>query len=110
LTAPEPFAADPAEGFAEPWQAQAFAMTLALHQRGLFTWPEWAAALGAAIAREDDYYTAWLAALEGLLAERGVAAATEVDSLAAAWSRAAAATPHGMPIVLENDPQHRPAG
>ena len=28
--------------FAEPWQAQAFAMTVALHDRGLFSWNEWA--------------------------------------------------------------------
>ena len=26
--------------FREPWEAQAFAMTLSLHERGLFTWPE----------------------------------------------------------------------
>jgi nitrile hydratase accessory protein len=97
-------APDPAEGFAEPWQAQAFAMTLALHERGLFTWPEWTAALGAALKNEADYYAAWLAALEGLLAARGIARAAEIDTLAAAWSRAAAATPHGMPISLANDP------
>ena len=35
--------------FAEPWQAQAFAMALALHQRGLFTWSEWADALSTQI-------------------------------------------------------------
>ncbi|HMV69252.1 MAG TPA: nitrile hydratase accessory protein, partial [Myxococcota bacterium] len=32
--------------FAEPWQAQAFAITLALHRQGLFTWNEWASTLG----------------------------------------------------------------
>ena len=35
--------------FAEPWQAQAFAMALALHERGLFSWPEWAEALSTQI-------------------------------------------------------------
>ena len=61
--------------FHEPWQAQAFAMTLALYKRGLFAWPEWAAALGAEIKRAqaagdpdrgDTYYHHWLAALEQL--------------------------------------------
>lgn len=107
MSGPDAAAPDPVEGFAEPWQAQAFAMTVALHERGLFTWPEWAAALGSAVRREADYYTAWLAALEGLLAERGVAAPADVDTLAAAWTRAAEATPHGMPITLDNDPLRR---
>src|SRR2546429_1991681 len=71
-----------AEGpvFREPWEAQAFAMTLALHERGLFTWPEWAAALAAEISAAqtsgdpdlgDTYYRHWLAALEKLVAEKG---------------------------------------
>ena len=107
MSVPDQAAPDPAEGFAEPWQAQVFAMTLALHERRVFTWPEWAAALGAALQHESDYYTAWLAALEGLLAQRGVTAPAEVDTFAAAWARAAAATPHGMPITLDNDPSHR---
>ena len=68
--------------FREPWEAQAFAMTLALHERGLFTWPEWAAALAAEIKRAqaagdpdtgETYYSHWLAALEKLVAEKGVA-------------------------------------
>src|SRR6185503_62311 len=68
--------------FHEPWQAQAFAMTLALYKRGLFTWPEWATALGAEIKRAqaagdldkgDTYYHHWLAALERLVAEKGIA-------------------------------------
>ena len=68
--------------FREPWEAQAFAMTLALHERGVFTWPEWAAALAAEIKRAqaagdpdtgETYYSHWLAALEKLVAEKGVA-------------------------------------
>ena len=67
--------------FREPWEAQAFAMTLALHERGVFTWPEWAAALAAEIKRAqaagdpdtgETYYSHWLAALEKLVAEKGV--------------------------------------
>ena len=96
--------------FAEPWQAEAFAMTVALHERGLFSWGEWAAMLAAEVKKpgwaEDgsDYYHCWLRALENLLAAKGAAAASEVDAMAAAWQRAAHATPHGKPILLENDP------
>ena len=96
--------------FAEPWQAQAFGMTVALRDAGLFTWQEWAEALSAelhgpgAAADASDYYNHWLAALEKLLAAKGVAGTPEVDVLAAAWERAAHATPHGQPIALENDP------
>ena len=61
--------------FREPWEAQAFAMTLALHERGVFTWPEWAAALAAEIKRAqsegdpdtgETYYSHWLNTLEKL--------------------------------------------
>ena len=37
--------------FDEPWQAEAFAMTVALHERGLFSWAEWAAALSAEVKK-----------------------------------------------------------
>lgn len=98
--------------FAEPWEAQAFALAVALNAKGLFTWPEWAAALSAELkgpgVRDDggDYYRHWLAALEKLVAEKGVAGHDEVDAMAQAWHRAARATPHGRPILLENDPGH----
>ena len=97
--------------FSEPWQAEAFALTVALHERGLFSWNEWAQALSSEVKKPgaasdgSDYYQHWLAALEKLLAEKGVAQAPELDDLAAAWERAAHATPHGKPILLENDPQ-----
>jgi nitrile hydratase accessory protein len=94
--------------FAEPWQAQVFALTLALNERELFTWTEWAEALGAALkdgaADGNDYYERWLAALETLLVQKNIATAPEVADLTAAWHRAAEATPHGKPILLENDP------
>jgi nitrile hydratase accessory protein len=100
-----------AEGpvFREPWEAQAFAMVLALHARGVFTWSQWAAALGAEIQRAkaagdpdtgETYYRHWLSALETIVAEQGV---TSPDTLARyrdAWERAAARTPHGTPIEL----------
>ncbi len=96
--------------FAAPWQAQAFAMTLQLHQRGLFSWPEWAAALSAQITAAqaagdadlgDTYYHHWLAALEALVAEKGAADAATLARHAAAWGHAAERTPHGQPIALQ---------
>ena len=96
--------------FAEPWQAQAFAMTLQLHERGLFSWPEWAAALSAQIRAAqaagdadlgDSYYQHWLTALETLLAAKGAAGAQGLRRHAAAWARAAKRTPHGQPIRLQ---------
>jgi nitrile hydratase accessory protein len=95
--------------FRAPWEAQAFAMTLALHERGVFSWPEWAAALAKQIALAqqrgdpdsgDTYYQHWLAALEALLAEKGVASMDSLQRTAAAWDHAADRTPHGQPIVL----------
>ncbi len=96
--------------FAEPWQAQAFAMTLQLHQRGLFSWPEWAAALSAQIGLAQQagdvdwgptYYDHWLAALEALVAAKGAAPVDELARCARAWDHAADRTPHGQPIVLQ---------
>tara|TARA_R110000787_G_scaffold6307_4_gene22230 strand:+ start:530 stop:913 length:384 start_codon:yes stop_codon:yes gene_type:complete len=101
--------------FAEPWQAQAFALVVALHQRGLFSWSEWAAELSKQVARPgaaqdgSDYYQHWLSALEVLLSEKGVAGPDRIDAVSASWQRAAHATPHGQPILLENDPERRQA-
>ena len=96
--------------FAEPWQAQAFAMTLQLHERGLFSWPEWAAALSAQIraaqaAGDADlgntYYQHWLAALETLVAAKGAASTLGLQRHAQAWAQAAERTPHGQPVRLQ---------
>jgi nitrile hydratase accessory protein len=96
--------------FAEPWQAQAFAMTLQLHERGLFSWPEWAAALSAQIAAAqaagdadlgNTYYRHWLAALEALVTAKGAAQHSELARCAQAWDHAADRTPHGQPIELQ---------
>ena len=113
--APIPRDEDGAPVFREPWEAQAFAMTLALHERGLFTWMEWAAALSAAIKQAqasgdcDDgstYYRHWLSAIEQLVGEKGIASQETLAERRQAWDRAARATPHGRPILLENDPLH----
>ena len=95
--------------FREPWEAQAFAMALALHDRGLFTWPEWAATLADEIKRAqaagdpdtgETYYHHWLAALERLVAERGVATRETLARYHDAWDHAADRTRHGDPIEL----------
>lgn len=92
--------------FAEPWQAQAFALALQLHEQGAFTWPEWAAALSlrlAAAGPKDDgahYYDHWLAALEDLVTGKQMADATALDERKRAWAAAYARTPHGRPVEL----------
>jgi nitrile hydratase accessory protein len=91
--------------FAEPWQASAFAITVALNERGVFSWTEWAEMLGAELKSGDDYYDCWLRALEKLMIKKGAAGAHEIYDTAEAWHRAARATPHGQPILLENDPE-----
>jgi nitrile hydratase accessory protein len=111
--APIPRGHDGAPVFSAPWEAQALALTLALHEHGLFTWTEWAAALAAEIKRAQEagdaddgttYYRHWLAAIERLAAEKGVTSAAALAERRDAWDRAAHATPHGRPILLENDP------
>ncbi len=92
--------------FAEPWQAQAFAMTVKLHEHGLFTWSEWADVLGGEIAAAgpddaaDNYYHHWLSALEKITEQKGAMSQTERLQRKQAWDRAARATPHGSPIEL----------
>ena len=93
--------------FNAPWEAQAFAMTLALHERGLFTWVEWAEVLAAQIAAAqaagdpdngNTYYRHWLAALESLVARKGASSEDELARYRHAWDHAADRTPHGQPI------------
>jgi nitrile hydratase accessory protein len=101
-----------AEGpvFREPWEAQAFAMALALQARGLFTWGEWATVLGEEIRRAQaagdpdtgaTYYHHWLATLERLVAAKGVADPKTLARYRDAWDHAADRTPHGQPIELK---------
>lgn len=102
--------------FREPWQAQAFALAVSLHQQQLFTWPEWAAALAARIGaaqaggdadRGDTYYHHWLEALETLVANKGASSAEELERCRQAWEHAADRTPHGQAIELrEQDFAH----
>jgi nitrile hydratase accessory protein len=96
--------------FREPWEAQAFAMTLALYERGLFTWPEWAATLADEIKRAqaagdpdtgETYYQHWLNALERIVAEKKITDAATLKRYHDAWDHACDRTPHGKPIVLQ---------
>ena len=98
--------------FREPWEAQAFAIAVALHARGLFTWPEWAATLAEEIKRAqaagdpdtgETYYRHWLATLERMVAEKGVASAETLHRYRDAWDHAAERTPHGTPIELKTE-------
>jgi nitrile hydratase accessory protein len=95
--------------FAEPWQAHAFALAVALHRQGLFTWAEWAQALAEQITaaqaagdadRGDTYYRHWLATLERLVAAKGASSEAELEAHRQAWDHAADRTPHGQPIEL----------
>jgi len=95
--------------FREPWEAEAFALAVTLNERGLFTWKEWAAALGDEIKKAqaagdpdtgETYYHHWLAALERIVAEKGVADPALLTRTRHAWQRACERTPHGMPIAL----------
>jgi nitrile hydratase accessory protein len=95
--------------FHEPWEAQAFAIALTLHERGLFIWSEWAEALADQIKRAqaegdpdtgETYYRHWLATLEHLVAEKGVVTTETLRRYRDAWDHAADRTPHGKPIEL----------
>lgn len=102
--------------FREPWQAHAFAMALALHERGVFSWPQWAATLADEIRKAqaagdpdtgDTYYSHWLNALERLMSEQGIATVETLERYHHAWEHAASRTPHGEPISLGPDDFHR---
>jgi len=97
--------------FAEPWQAQAFALAVRLSEQGHFTWKEWAAALAdelkaAAKQGETDdgshYYHHWLATLERLLTAKGMSDEAELLARKEAWAEAYRHTPHGKPVELLN--------
>jgi len=99
--------------FAEPWQAQAFALAVKLSQQGYFTWKEWtetfAGELAAAAGRgaPDDgshYYDHWLAALEHLIQEKGLLDHAALTARKEAWADAYRHTPHGKPVELRSTP------
>jgi nitrile hydratase accessory protein len=98
--------------FREPWEAQAFALAVSLNERGVFTWSEWAAALGDEIRRAqaagdpdtgETYYRHWLATLEHIVAAKGLTDPHGLARTRDAWQRACARTRHGTPIELQPD-------
>jgi nitrile hydratase accessory protein len=94
--------------FPTPWAARAFALAVALNERGVFSWSEWSETLGAKVAAEtradpadaEAYWRAWLAALEAILGQKDVGARADLLDLKKAWREAAERTPHGKPIEL----------
>ena len=102
--APEPV-------FDAPWHAQLFALTVHMNEAGHFSWMDWAERFGATLRahglkRElnggEDYFMAWLEALERLMAERDMAGADALSEMRAAWERAYLRTPHGHPVTLDD--------
>jgi len=96
--------------FSEPWQAQAFALTVKLHEAGCFSWKEWTERLGAEFRAAADsgepddgshYYEHWLMALEKLVAEKGMVGLEAIAGRARDWEKAYLNTPHGKPVHLE---------
>jgi len=99
--------------FAEPWQAQAFALAVKLSEQGHFTWKEWAATLAGELeaaakrGEPDDgshYYDHWLAALEHLVQAKGLLDRAALAERKEAWADAYRHTPHGKPIELRSAP------
>ena len=90
--------------FAAPWEAGAFALAVALHERGVFAWPEFAGELSKNIATDSrglvPYYEHWLTAVETLVVRNKIATEPELEDRIEAWHDAADATPHGKPILL----------
>jgi cobaltochelatase CobN len=96
--------------FAEPWEAQAFALAVTLSEQGHFTWKEWAATLADELraaadgGKPDDgtgYYRYWLAALERLVTAKGLTDTAALVARREAWAQAYRQTPHGEPVELE---------
>jgi nitrile hydratase accessory protein len=95
--------------FAEPWQAQAFALAVKLSEEGHFTWSEWAGTLGRELKEAADrgepddgshYYHHWLAALEHLVTAKGLTDQVSLNARKEAWADAYRHTPHGQPVEL----------
>ena len=95
--------------FAEPWQAEAFALAARLIELDVFTRDEWARTLGDEIRAAqrggdpdlgDTYYDHWVRALARLMDEKGTVSSRELSERAEQWRRAYLATPHGSPVEL----------
>lgn len=93
----------PEQPFEEPWQAQLFALTVAMNEAGHFSWTDWSATFGPMVqaAPASVYWDIWSDALVALLNARGIATSADIQDLTSQWQEAARSTPHGTPIVLE---------
>ncbi len=100
----------PSPTFEAPWHADVFALTVALHDNGTFDWPEWTHIFGSVLAQQgcdqeldggDDYFTAWVIALEEMLSRKGLADSEILSSLKTAWTQAYLDTPHGQPVQIK---------
>ena len=96
--------------FNEPWEAQVFSLVLALHEKGQFSWDEWAGTLSEQIKiaqLNDDpdlgntYYHHWLNALEKIALEKNISSNREIHEKAEQWREAYLSTPHGQPVELK---------
>ncbi len=90
--------------FAEPWEAQAFALVVGLHEKGAFTWEEWAQTLGRIIAEDHGsapYFQLWLDALQVMVRSKALLSDDEMRDRCKEWEAAVANTPHGQPIELD---------
>ena len=108
---PEGFRQDNEAVFAEPWQAQAFALAVSLIETGKIQWNEWAETLGDEIAHAAEhgiagdgsgYYELWLRALERLVTNKSLVETDELSDLESAWRKAYHDTPHGQPVTLDS--------
>ncbi len=92
--------------FSEPWQAELFAITLNLHEKGLFNWNSWTEKLGSSLKRDNNnskdnleyYFLSWLSALEGILLEKKVTELAKIAMIEKAWKEAISKTPHGTKV------------
>lgn len=95
--------------FAEPWEARAFAMAVALNERGIFTWSEWAELFSQnlktneTLAEPVSYYRVWMASLEKITEQKGLTSEHARQRREQEWLEAVARTPHGQPIELDDN-------
>jgi len=111
MTASEGFSSE--QKFSSVWHAQLFALTVHLYDQGVFTWPEWAAALGHQLAtgqarqgvqgEDDSYYLAWMAALTACLQDKAITDVDQIQATSQRWAAAYLATPHGQPVKLSSE-------
>ena len=93
--------------FEAPWHGQVFALAVILNSAGRFTWPEWTKVFGKTLSEmgktkaldgSDDYYIAWVTALEEILVSKGIVIPDTLSDMKTLWTDAFLSTPHGKPV------------